>query len=178
MGVMEDAPVRVLLLRAVNVGKATLPMQELRSLAQDLGATDVSTYIASGNLICVPPGDPELFDRALEAAIETRFNFFREVISRTPAELRSALAAYPFDRAEPKWCQLYFLAAEPTAQAAKTLQTKGLEDTAVIGRDLHIRYQNGIATSKLTTPAIHSTLGVVGTGRNLATVQRLIELAS
>jgi len=153
-------------------------MAALRDLAQGLGATEVSTYIASGNLICVPPGDPVVFDRALEAAVEARFGFFREVISRTPGELRSALDAYPFDRTEPKWCQLYFLASEPTAKSAKALQAKSLEDVAVIGRELHIRYHNGVAGSKLTTSAIHSTLGVVGTGRNLATVEKLIGLAT
>jgi len=169
---------RVLLLRAVNVGGATLPMAELRALAEELGATEVSTYIASGNLICVPPGEAAAFDRALEAAIEARFGFFREVISRTPDELQAALDAYPFDRAEPKWCHLYLLASEPTAQAAEKLQAKALEDVAVIGRELHIRYRNGVGQSKLTTPVIHSALGVVGTGRNLATVEKLMGLAA
>ncbi len=47
---------RVHLLRAVNVGGATLPMAELRELAADLGASDVRTHIASGNLLCTPTG--------------------------------------------------------------------------------------------------------------------------
>ena len=73
---------RIHLLRAVNVGGAKLPMADLRALATSLGATDVSTYIASGNLICEPPGDPAEFDRALEAAVDEQFGFFREVISQ------------------------------------------------------------------------------------------------
>jgi uncharacterized protein (DUF1697 family) len=41
----------VFLFRAINVGgTAKLPMAELRELATELGATGVSTYIASGNL--------------------------------------------------------------------------------------------------------------------------------
>ena len=55
---MGDMSGRIHLLRAVNVGGAKLPMAELREVAASLGATDVRTYIASGNLICDPPGDP------------------------------------------------------------------------------------------------------------------------
>ena len=174
----DDPTPRVLLLRAVNVGGATLPMADLRAMAGELGATDVSTYIASGNLICTPPGDAADFDRALEAAIQVRFGFVREVISRTPAELRAALRAYPFDRGEPKWCYIYFLSATPTAEATAALQSKSPEDVAVIGKDLHIRYRGGVAASKLTTKLIHQTLGVVGTGRNLATIEQIVVLNS
>jgi len=169
---------RVLLLRAVNVGGCAMPMADLRNLAEELGATAVSTYIASGNLICTPPGDPATFDRALEAAIHTRFGFFREVVSRTPAELQSALDAYPFDRTEPQWCHIYFLSAAPTPQAAAALGAKSPEDISVIGNDLHIRYHHGVAASKLTATLIHRTLNVIGTGRNLATVGKLIALAT
>ena len=69
---------RVHLLRAVNVGGAKLPMAELREVAAGLGATDVSTYIASGNLICTPPGDPADFDRQLEA--------LREALALAPSD--------------------------------------------------------------------------------------------
>ena len=72
---------RIHLIRAVNVGGAKLPMAELREIAGGLGATEVSTYIASGNLLCNPPGDPAGFDRALEQAIQDRYGYFREVIS-------------------------------------------------------------------------------------------------
>jgi len=166
------------LLRAVNVGGATLPMAQLRAIAEELGATDVSTYIASGNLICAPPGDPAAFERALEAEIQARFGFFREAISRTPVQLQAALDAYPFDQAEPKWCHLYCLTAAPTPQASAALQAKAAEDIAVIGRDLHIHYRHGVGESTLTAPLIHRTLGVVGTGRNLATVKALITRAT
>lgn len=166
------------LLRAVNVGGAQLPMAELREVATELGATNVSTYIASGNLLCDPPGKPAAFARALEEAITARFGFSREVIARTPAELRAALEAFPFDRSEPKYCHVYFLAAKPPTAAAEALAAKDLEELAVIESDLHIRYRSGVAGTKLSTPVIHRTLGVVGTGRNLATVTKLLDLTS
>ncbi len=114
---------RIVLLRAVNVGGATLPMADLRAIATDLGATDVRTYIASGNLVADVPGDPAMFDRALEQAVEQRFGFFREAISRTPAQVRSALDAHPFEVIEAKYSYVTFLTDEPTADAIERTHT-------------------------------------------------------
>jgi uncharacterized protein (DUF1697 family) len=99
------------------------------------------------------------------------------VISRTGDELRAALDAFPFERSPSKYCHIYFLSGEPSAKAAASLIDRGLEELAVIGRDLHIRYRNGVAGTKLTTPLIHRALGVMGTGRNVDTVAKLAELA-
>ncbi|MFZ2242829.1 MAG: DUF1697 domain-containing protein [Gordonia amarae] len=171
---------RVVLIRAVNVGgTAKLPMAELREVAEALGASEVSTYIASGNLICVPPGDPGEFDQALEAAIESRFGFFREVVSRSVPELEAAVRAHPFEVIDEKFSYLYPLTGTPgTARVTEfAARSFGDDRLAVIGDDLHIRYAAGAGTSKLTPPVIAKALGVTGTGRNLRTVAKLIALA-
>lgn len=170
---------RVMLIRAINVGGAKLPMAELRDIAGELGATDVSTYIASGNLLCEPPGAPDDFDRALEKAITARYGFEREVISRSRDELQRALDAHPFDVVEPKFSYVYFLTGKPVPGKVKEFTAKDFGDVEfdVIGTDLHIRYAHGAGDSKLTAPAIARGLGVTGTGRNLLTVRKLIELA-
>ncbi len=172
-------PCRIVLLRAVNVGTAQLPMARLRDLALDLGATDVSTYIASGNLLCTPPGAAKAFGRALEQAIEAEFGFFREAISRTPAEMAKALAAHPFEVLKPNWSYVTFLASKPTAAAvdkARTYET-GADLWQVIGREMHIRYASGAGRPQMKAAAIGKALGVPGTARNLNTVAKLVELA-
>ena len=168
-----------MLLRAVNVGGAKLPMAELREVAQQLGARDVSTFIASGNLL-VDVDEPEAFDRALEQAIEERFGFFREAISRSPRELSDALAAHPFPiEGERKAHHVYFLLEPPSDEQVEALMARGLPDRlAVIGRDLHIRYADGVAVTKLTPALVLRTLGSHGTGRNLNTVEKLVALAT
>ncbi len=98
-----DVASRIVFVRAINVGGATLPMGELRELMVGLGASTVRTYIASGNAVCDLDGDAAAFDRALEAAIERRFGFFREVMSRSLQEVADALAAHPFEVIEPKY---------------------------------------------------------------------------
>lgn len=170
----------VVLLRAVNVGGAKLPMTELRELATDLGATNVSTFIASGNLLCDPPKDVEAFGTALEQAIERRYGFFRECIIRTAAELTKARKNYPFDVADPKNGHIAFLLDKPTKAAitkARDIET-GADRWEVIGREWHIRYDHGAGRSDMKTAAIGKALGVPSTSRNLRTVDQLIELSS
>jgi uncharacterized protein (DUF1697 family) len=170
---------RIIFLRAVNVGGAKLPMAELRTIAADLGATGVSTYIASGNLIADVPGKAADFDRALERAVEQEFGFFRDVISRTPAQLKKALDAHPFEVTEPKYSYVSFLAGKPTAEAIAKAETypTGDDQWKVIGTELHIRYANGAGRPEMKADSIGRALKVPGTGRNLNTVKKLLELA-
>jgi uncharacterized protein (DUF1697 family) len=170
---------RIVLLRAVNVGPAQLPMADLRAIASDLGATDARTYIASGNLVADVPGDGSVFDRALEQAVQERFGFFREVISRTPDQVRVALAAHPFEVVEPRYSYVSFLLAEPTPAALDKAATFETHDDRwqVIGTEMHLRYANGAGRPQMKADAIGRALGTPGTARNLNTVRKLVDLA-
>ncbi|MBC7630526.1 DUF1697 domain-containing protein [Aeromicrobium sp.] len=170
---------RIVLLRAVNVGGATLPMADLREIAQHLGARHVSTYIASGNLIADVPGSASAFDRALEQAVEERFGFLRDVMSRTPDELARALEAHPFAVVEARYSYVSSLTGTPTSAAiarARAFDT-GDDEWTVIGSDLHIRYANGAGKPQMKTDSVMRALSTPGTARNLNTVRKLIELA-
>ncbi|MET0190688.1 MAG: DUF1697 domain-containing protein [Pseudonocardia sediminis] len=171
--------VRVVLLRAVNVGGAQLPMASLREIAGGLGAVDPRTYIASGNLVADVPGDPEEFDRALERAVQAEHGFFREAISRTPQGMVDALAAHPFEVVEPKWSYVTFLLRAPTADAIAKARTFAVGDDLwdVDGREMHIRYSAGAGRPQMKDASIGRALGVPGTARNLNTVRKLIALS-
>lgn len=171
---------RIVLLRAVNVGgTAKLPMADLKAIATDLGATEPRTYIASGNLVADVPGDGSAFDRALERSIEERFGFFRDVISRSPEQVRAALDAHPFEVVEPKYSYIAFLLAEPTLDAIAKAETYETHDDRwqVVGSEMHIRYAHGAGRPEMKSEAIGRALGVPGTARNLNTVRKLLELA-
>jgi uncharacterized protein (DUF1697 family) len=171
---------RIVLVRAVNVGGATLPMADLKAMATELGASDVTTYIASGNLVADVPGDPEAFDRALEQAIEKRFGYFREAISRSRDELVAALEAHPFEVLEPKYSYISFMLRAPSDEAvaaAREVPT-GEDRWQVIGRELHLRYAHGAGRAELKEAQLLRALGrIPATARNLNTVRKLIELA-
>jgi uncharacterized protein (DUF1697 family) len=153
-------------------------MAELREIAAGLGATDVSTYIASGNLIAAPPKDVDAFERALERTIEKKYGFFREVISRTRAELQDALDAHPFEVVQPKYSYVSFMAEAPTEAAVEKARSLETHDDVweVIGRDLHIRYAEGAGHEQMKTHMILRALAVPATARNLNTVEKLIGL--
>lgn len=170
---------RLYFIRAINVGGASLPMAELRSIAMTLGATGVQTYIASGNLLCVPPDDADAFERQLERAIKDQFGFFREVISRSRPEVQAALAAYPFNVLNPKFSYITFLQSQPTPAAvarARTFDT-GADQWEVIGREMHIRYEDGAGRPQMKDASIMRALAVAGTARNLNTVRKLLSIS-
>ncbi len=165
----------VFLFRAVNVGgTAKLPMAELRALATELGASAVQTYIASGNLIAAPPGDPLAFARELEDQVEARFGFRREVIVRDAAALRAARDAHPFVIVDPSHSYLVPLAAAPADPTTAADVPTGDDEWALVGTDLHVRYAHGAGRAELDLARLLRTLGVVGTARNLRTVDALL----
>ncbi|MBS1675708.1 MAG: DUF1697 domain-containing protein [Actinobacteria bacterium] len=173
-----------LLLRAVNVGgTGKVPMAELRALLTarlDLG--EVSTYIASGNVICDAPADRESACTAVRALIQDAFGVDTPVILRTHEELERALAENPFpDAASDRMLHAMFLEGEPQPGAIETLtpRLRAGERIALRGADLWIDFgSDGVHASKLTRPVLDKALGVAGTARNLRTVQKLIELTA
>jgi uncharacterized protein (DUF1697 family) len=64
----------VVLLRGINVGgKNRVPMAELRDCLEQLGFTDVVTYIASGNVILSSRAGAREIKERIEAALPERF---------------------------------------------------------------------------------------------------------
>ncbi|MFF3027463.1 DUF1697 domain-containing protein [Microbacterium sp. NPDC057944] len=173
-----------LLLRAVNVsGRNRVPMAELREL---LGArtalTTVSTYIASGNILCDAPADLGAACAEVRALIAEAFGVDTPVIARSHAELEVALAENPFpDAAQDKMLHAMFLESEPAEDAVDALTERLVagERIALIGRDLWIDYdEGGVQNTKLTKAVLDRALGVAGTARNLRTVRTLAELTA
>ncbi|MEW5990844.1 MAG: DUF1697 domain-containing protein [Chloroflexota bacterium] len=70
------------LLRGINVGgKNTVPMARLRDLLQELGYSDVATYIASGNVILNSNRPPSEIKHQIEAALPRAFRLDSELVA-------------------------------------------------------------------------------------------------
>ena len=167
----------VFLFRAINVGgTARLPMAELRELAAELGASNVSTYIASGNLFATPPAGAAQFALELENVVEKRFGFRREVVTRDLDAVRAARVGHPFEVVNPAYSYVVFLSAEPTPEAASDASDipAGDDEWRLLGTELHVRYDKGAGKPELNVDRLLRTLGVTGTARNLRTVDELI----
>jgi uncharacterized protein (DUF1697 family) len=96
----EDAMTTFLvLLRGINVGgKNKVPMAPLRELLEELGYHDVSTYIASGNVILRSDRPAARIKREIEAALPKRFRLDSAIVAvrvLTHTELRSVVEKKP-----------------------------------------------------------------------------------
>lgn len=175
-------PTLIVLLRGINVGgNKKLPMQDLRALLEGLGCAKVRTYIQSGNAVVEAPAAlAKALAPKLEAAIAKKFKFEAPVVLRTAAELKAALKAYPYPSDAPERAYIGFLQDQPSPQALKALDPapKGPgEDFKVIASDIHFKFPQGVAKTKLTNAWFDSRLKTVCTLRNLNTCQALLALA-
>lgn len=92
----------IALLRGINVGGHVVKMERLRELFEELGVTNVGSYITSGNIFFTTDID----DRAaLSAAIEQHLSqtlgFAVPVFLRTSSELEAIVNGDPFKNIEP-----------------------------------------------------------------------------
>src|SRR5260221_11693719 len=89
----------LVLLRGINVGgRNKVPMAALRELLESHGHTNVSTYIASGNVILTTDKTPAAIKRDLEEALPRAFKLDSELIAvlvLTLAELRDVVRKRP-----------------------------------------------------------------------------------
>jgi uncharacterized protein (DUF1697 family) len=89
----------LILLRGISVGgKNRVPMVALRELLEEHGYSNVSTYIASGNVILSSRRSPGAIKRQVESALPKRFRLDSELIAvrvLTHAELRAVVDHRP-----------------------------------------------------------------------------------
>ena len=167
-------PVHVALLRAVNVGgTGMLPMADLKILCEDLGFTDVRTYIQSGNVLFRSELCESEVQKRLEEALTAKMGKTPGVLIRSRRELEAVAAKAAFPDAKPNFLLIAFLPEPPPADALEKLVAPDGEEVKIDGREIYIHYPNGAGRSKLKLPALKP-----GTARNLNTVRKLAELAA
>jgi uncharacterized protein (DUF1697 family) len=186
---MASGERRVGLLRGVNVGgHRKMPMADLRSMMHDLGFANVRTYIQSGNVVFDDgPDDSDDVSRLIATGIEDAFGYEVPVVVRSYSDLVQArsnsLQHFPVDEAaelsHQKSVHIIFLSDQPEEQAIEILEAGCYPDEQFVldGREVHVRYGSGAGHAKLTLDIIEKALCVSATARNLATVEKLIEMA-
>jgi uncharacterized protein (DUF1697 family) len=173
-------PELVCLLRGVNVGgRSKLAMAQLRSVCEELGCTDVRTYLQSGNVVVRTSTPPTRLAGELQSALESATGFGPPVVVRRRADLERVLADNPYPDTDPKLLHVGFLAAKPTKAALASLDDVDCapEGFTVVGKEVYLNYVNGIGKSKrLARVPFERRLGVPMTARNLNTVSALTTL--
>ena len=170
----------IALLRGINVGgKTSIPMAELRALAEGIGLAEVRTYIQSGNLLFHAEAAVGLEEK-LEAAVAKAF-LPVPVIVRSAEQWARYAAGNPFpEAAEAEANRLMMMLSKrpPEAGAAAALQerAKDGERVALAGGALWIHYPGGSGTSKLSPSLIDRLVGSPATARNWRTVLKIGEM--
>ncbi|NVO26644.1 DUF1697 domain-containing protein [Donghicola sp. C2-DW-16] len=156
-------------LRSVNVGgTGKLPMSDLVRMCQDIGFSEVQTYIASGNVLFSTAMERAAAQRALEARLLEYCGKTIRVHLRTPEELQDIAADNPFaDQAGNKVAVI--LLDTPPDQP----ETKGQKDEEIATgtRELYVHYPEGMGRSKLVIAGTEQ-----GTARNMNTIAKLVTL--
>lgn len=174
----------VALLRGINIGKnKRIAMEDLRTMFADLGHRDISTYIASGNVLFEADRKPSpKLAATISAAIEDTFGFEVAVVVLDRAELAAIATESPFaNRAsDPKHVIVTVLAAPPDPGVIDSLDRSSYlpEQFAVVERSIHIHTPNGQAGMQLHNAFWEKLTGTTATTRNWRTMTKLLEMST
>lgn len=173
-------PRYVALLRAINVGGHVVRMDALRGHFEHLGFTDVSTFIASGNvLFTARAGTAAALEKRIADALHDALGFSVGTFLRTPSEMTEAARHEPFDDlADGDALSVGFLARELTPAERRAVQgfAGATDDFATNARELYWRNRVRISASKFTLARFEKALGVPATFRNVTTVRKITAL--
>ncbi len=166
-------------LRAINVGGHTVTMDTLRGHFEDVGARDVETFIASGNVIFTSrsAGAAALEER-IEKHLLKALGYEVKTFLRTDVELASVAAYKPFTAAR--------LAAAPTLSVgfvAKPLDKAAIaalmalktsnDDFHVHGREVYWSCVTGQGESSFSNTVFERKVRLSVTFRGVKTVAKL-----
>lgn len=154
-------------------------MQELRKLLVEMGCSDVSTYIQSGNVLLKSAMAGGVLARQVAGAIRQRFGFEPQVFVMTAEQFLSVADANPYagDDVDPRHVHVCFLARTPSNPDVGRMRDKqsDTEHFTLAEKALYLQAPDGIGRSKLAS-AVEGLLGVPATGRNWKTVCAIAEM--
>jgi uncharacterized protein (DUF1697 family) len=174
-------PRYALLLRGVNVGaKNSLPMAELKKMLEQIGCTDVKTYVQSGNAVFrTKLGDAGL-TKAIERTLEAYMGRPIATTLRTLDEMNAIVAGNPFANVaqNPAYLCVTFLSQAPSKAEVAPLHAEEWtpELFKVVGREIYTWYANGQGRSPLAAALGKMPFRGAVTTRNWNTVLKLQEM--
>jgi uncharacterized protein (DUF1697 family) len=173
----------IILLRGINVtGHKIIRMEELRAHMGGCGATNVRTYIQSGNVVCEHSAKASRQLRGIvEEHLAGKLGYRVAGLVVNAKELAAIAGQNPFDQKLPEFgSRMYvcFFEKPPTPATIESIQPyiNAGERLVVHGRAGYAYYANGLGRAKLSHAVIERKLGLT-TMRNWNTVTALREMA-
>jgi uncharacterized protein (DUF1697 family) len=171
------------LLRGINVGgQNKVEMSRLKTVFESIGATEVRTYINSGNVIFEHDRAPTRLVAAIEKAIETEFGFAVRIVLRTVDEVKSLTKAIPdaWKEDSAMRCYVMFLWDDVDAPSVLDLLTikDAIDDVKYVPGTIVWRVDRDVLTRsgmmRLTSDNLYKQMTI----RNVNTVRKLADLMS
>lgn len=162
-------------LRGVNVGGIKVPSADLKRVLGDLGLTEVTTYLASGNVTAESSMTPARLKEAVEKALSAAFSYDATVLVFAHDELAGIVSGYPFRTDSDHHRYAMLCDTGETAAELAGSDTGDDEEVAAEGRTVYWRCPIG---STLSTP-FSKTSGAKRyrertTTRNLNTLEKML----
>jgi len=174
----------LVLLRGINVGgKNPVPMARLRQLLEELGYTDVATYIASGNVLLRSDRPAAEIKTQIEEALPRSFRLHSELVAvlvLTHAQLQAVIDGKPDgfgDHPDTFHSDVIFLmgidaaTAMPAFDPRPGVDTVWAGDGVVYSQRLSAQRTKSRLNRVMSSPAYESM-----TIRNWATTTALLQL--
>jgi len=173
-------PRYIALLRAINVGGHVVKMDRLRALFDELGFSQVETFIASGNVVFNSPSKSGLsLERKIEKHLRASLGYEVATFVRTLAEVQQVAVheAFPAAVIAVPYHAIYvsFLRDPPSAAARRAVAAlrSPTDDFHIQGRELYWLSRVPFSESKIAGPLLERILGMPATSRNITSVRKL-----
>lgn len=175
----EPMPRHIAFLRGINVGGHRVGMDELRRLIGGCGFSDVSTFIASGNVVFESSDeDGEGLEREIEAHLHTELGYEVATFIRSAAELEAIAALEPFGAADPDHSMyVAFLHTPPADEAQRGLGDlrSEFDDFHVEGREIYWLCRGRMTESPAFKGGLTKAMGrTPTTTRKITTLRRMV----
>ena len=166
-------------LRAINVGGHTVTNERLCTLFEEFGATDVATFLASGNVIfSAPRGAAATLERKLAAHLRAALGYEVITFLRSAAELAHAAEFPPFSPAEQARATTLcvgFLQEKPSAAMVRQIVgfRSEVDEFRVDGREVYWHGLTRQSDSPFFKVPFEKRIGAAATWRGVNTLRRL-----
>jgi uncharacterized protein (DUF1697 family) len=170
----------VAFLRAINVGGHTVKMDQLRRLFEEMGLSNVETFIASGNVIFNSTSrNKKALESKIEGYLQKALGYEVATFIRSITELAEIAAYNPFTESEMNdpGTALFvgFLGSRPSSESKLKLEScaSKIDSFRIHERELYWLLRGKFTESDFSGARLEKTLGMPATLRNITTVRKI-----
>ena len=171
-------PHYIAFLRGINVGGHRVKMDRLRDLFVECGFDDVTTFIASGNVIFKTAArNVASLRRKIEPHLAQALGYEVPTFLRSPAELEAIAGFEPSGKASATSVYVIFLHAPASDDLRSRLVefVSEMDDFRFAGSEIYWLIRDKLTESPLFAGGLEKATGdVPNTMRNMTTVRRLV----